>query len=147
MSQYTATPTRRNTLEFEFTSGTWTQMHGLTNISVSFGNEMEQYYTYDSVWQDTDILGKSMTVSVEGKRYKDDTAQNNIAAMFDKDGDDATVPARITSPSNGKVIENLFAVEVGELFGGDPNSNDNIVFTLHSKGEPTVTAIQAGNGQ
>lgn len=139
-TQYTAIPTRKNTLKVAV-SGTQTKIHGLTNISLTVGNEKDQYYTYDSIWQDTDILGKSMQITFEGKRYKDDPAQNALVECVFKDGDGATINATYESASEG-TISGLFAVEITEFAGGgDPNTTGYIKGTLYLKGEPTVTPL------
>ncbi len=145
MAQYTAIPTRLNTLKVA-TGGsegaeTYTQISGLTNIQLTFGNEKEQYYTYDSVWQDTNVLGKSMQITFEGKRYKDDPAQNKLVATADKAGDEACVKCQYSSASDG-TYEGLFAVELTEFAGGgDPNTTGFIKGTLYLKGEPKHTAL------
>lgn len=140
MATYTAIPTRKNTLKVNV-ADTATKISGLTNISLTVGNEKDQYYTYDSIWQDTDILGKSMQITFEGKRYKDDPAQNALVACVWKDGDEATIEATYESASEG-TIKGLFAVEITEFAGGgDPNTTGFIKGTLYLKGEPEVTPL------
>lgn len=142
MAKYTAIPTRLNTFKVKV-GEELTKVSGLTNISLTVGNEKDQYYTYDSIWQDTDILGKSMQITFEGKRYREDPAQNALVACVWEDGDEACIECEFDSYSEG-TIAGLFAIEITEFAGGgDPNTTGFIKGVAYLKGEPTVTPVEA----
>lgn len=116
----------------------------MENFSVSIDGNIEEWKPFDQEgWTRRLVTGKSITVSVSGKRNVGDAGNDYIESLALKTGTDATTVLTWNFPSGAKlVIKGV--VNVTEWGGGDSTAVAPLAFEIQSDGKPTFTAATAG---
>lgn len=124
---------------------TWTPIcAGWSNLSESLNEVLHQAsYLCDGGWGSTEVTGGQYIVTLTGKRYFGDTAQDWIFSddVIYKFGKARKTQLRITR-QNGDII--LWEVTLANITnsGGDANTASDISVAVHGNGKPTF--IQGG---
>ena len=88
------------------------------------------------------MTGKSITISISGKRNVGDAGNDYIEGLAMKTGEEATTTLIWTFPSGAKlVIKGV--VNVTEWGGGDSTGVAPLAFDFMSDGKPTFTPAAA----
>lgn len=111
----------------------------MESFSVSIDGNVEEWNPYDTEgWTRRLATGKSITISVSGKRNVGDDGNDYIAGLATKTGADCTTTVIWTFPS-GATLTMPCVVNVTEWGAGDSRSVAPLSFDLMSDGKPTFT--------
>lgn len=111
----------------------------MESFSVSIDGNVEEWNPYDTEgWTRRLATGKSITISVSGKRNVGDAGNDYIAGLATKTGADCTTTVIWTFPS-GATLTMPCVVNVTEWGAGDSRAVAPLSFDLMSDGKPTFT--------
>lgn len=115
----------------------------MENFSVSIDGNVEEWKPFEhSGWTRRLVTGKSITVSVSGKRNIGDAGNDYINGLALKTGSDASTTLVWNFPDGAKlVIKGV--VSVTEWGGGDSTGVAPLAFDFMSDGKPTFTPATA----
>ena len=115
----------------------------MENFSVSIDGNVEEWKPFEAEgWTRRLMTGKSITISISGKRNVGDAGNDYIEGLAMKTGEEATTTLIWTFPSGAKlVIKGV--VNVTELGGGDSTGVAPLAFDFMSDGKPTFTPAAA----
>lgn len=112
---------------------------GITNVSWSGNEVLAQDNYYDGGGKaDTQVTGGQIVGSFSGHRDTADAAQNYIAGLAFKYGNDRKTEFRTTF-ADGTVIEGECTVANIALPSGDANAKGDFSFEIHFNGDVEVT--------
>lgn len=110
----------------------------LETFTPSFDGNVEEWNPMEAQgWVRRMVTGKSLSISIDGKRNEGDAGNDYIAGLAMKTGSDVMTTAAIVFPDGSKIIFNC-VVNVGQSFGGDAINVSGLSFDLLSDGKPTV---------
>ena len=113
----------------------------METFSVSIDNNVEEWTPFTTEgWTRRLMTGKSITISVNGKRNVGDDGNDFIAGMFMKNGRDAEVDFQWTFPDGGVLTLPGAVVNVTNIGAGDSTAVAPLEFEIMSNGKPTYTA-------
>ncbi len=116
-----------------------TTIADLESFSVSFDNNVETWTPMNAEgWQRALMTGKSITISVTGKRNLGDTGNDYIADKAFKNGRDAEAVLVWNFP-DGTVVNIPCVVNVTALGSGGSTDVGPLEADFQSNGKPTVT--------
>lgn len=117
----------------------------MESFSVSIDDNVEEWKPFDQEgWTRKLLTGKSLRISVSGKRNVGDPGNDYIDGLALKTGSAATTKLTWTFPSGAKlVIKGV--VSVTEWGGGESTAVAPLAFDIASDGKPVFTA--AGTGE
>ncbi len=115
----------------------------MENFSVSIDGNVEEWKPFEAEgWTRRLMTGKSITISISGKRNVGDAGNDYIEGLAMKTGEEATTTLIWTFPSGAKlVIKGV--VNVTEWGGGDSTGVAPLAFDFMSDGKPTFTPAAA----
>lgn len=115
----------------------------MESFSVSIDGNVEEWKPFEHEgWTRRLVTGKSMTISVSGKKNVGDEGNDYIDSLALKTGSAATTTLIWTFPSGAKLIING-VVNVTEWGGGDSTAVAPLAFEIMSDGKPKfVTATE-----
>ncbi len=142
-------PVYENQFKIDKTGGDGSTADNLVGIadmesfSVSIDGNVEEWKPFEAEgWTRRLITGKSITISISGKRNVGDAGNDYIEGLAMKTGEDATTTLIWTFPSGAKlVIKGV--VNVTEWGGGDSTGVAPLAFDFMSDGKPTFTPAAA----
>lgn len=112
----------------------------MESFSVSIDGNVEEWKPFDMAgWTRRLVTGKSLTISVSGKRNVGDPGNDYVNGLALKTGSEATLPARWNFP-DGSVLSFNAVVSVTEWGSGESTAVAPLAFDLMSDGKPEFTA-------
>lgn len=111
----------------------------MESFSVSIDGNVEEWNPFEQKgWKDREVTGKSMTISVSGKRHVGDPGNDYINGLALKTGKKANTTLVWNFP-DGSNLKIKGAVSVTEWGSGDSTALAPLAFDIMSKGEPVFT--------
>lgn len=111
----------------------------MESFSVSIDGNVEEWKPFEHEgWTRRLLTGKSITITVSGKRNIGDAGNDYIAGLALKTGAEATTTLIWTLPS-GAVLSLRGVISVTEWEGGDSTAVAPLAFEIASDGKPTYT--------
>lgn len=139
-------PVYENQFKIDKTGGDGTTQANLVTIadmesfSVSIDGNVEEWKPFDQEgWTRRMATGKSITISISGKRNVGDEGNDYIDGLALQTGSAATTTLVWTFPS-GAALKMRGVVNVTEWGGGDSTAVAPLAFDFMSDGKPTFTA-------
>lgn len=125
-------------------TASWSSIADMETFSVSIDNNVEEWtpFTTDG-WTRRLMTGKSITISVSGKRNVGDTGNDFIAAMFNKNGQAAQADFQWTFPDGAVLLLDDAVVNVTNLGAGDSTAVGALEFEVMSNGKPTYAVASS----
>lgn len=119
---------------------TWARIGaGINSVEWSGNEEVSQDPYYDGAGlASSDVTGGQMIGTFEGHRRFGDPAQDFIAGLLLKYGEDRKTDLRWTQP-NGDKLEGEVTIANIAPQSGDPNAKSDFGFEAHFNGMPTFT--------
>lgn len=112
----------------------------MENYSVAIDGNVEEWNPYDAEgWVRRLVTGKSITVSVSGKRNVGDAGNDYIEGVALKTGTDCNSTLVWNFPSGAKLLI-PGAINVTEFGSGESRTVAPLAFEFMSDGKPTFTA-------
>ena len=124
------------------TSGTasFKDIADMETFSVSIDNNVEEWTPFTTEgWTRRLMTGKSITVTVSGKRNVGDDGNDFIAGLFMENGQDAQAGFQWTFPDGGVLTLANAVINVTNLGAGDSTAVAPLEFEVMSNGKPTYT--------
>lgn len=125
---------------------TWVTLgQGITSITPSASDTAtKDSYWSDKGWQSTTITGKNITFAVKGDRVVGDPAQDFIAGLQFKMGDDVRTLMRWTDQSDNVIIASITIQKV-QTMGGNANAQQTFSFEMDINGQPVLLSTKGQN--
>lgn len=138
-------PCFKNTFKVGAASATATNsIAGMSTFSPSFDGKVEEWTNYeDEGWTRHYMTGKTLTISLKGKRVVGDAGNDFIADMASKTGADCDGKFEWVFPSGAKLAFDC-TFDVKNIGGGESEGLDSLEFDVKSNGKPTYTPAAAG---
>ena len=128
-----------NTAGVDGTEETDVTIADMESFSVSIDGNVEEWKPFDQEgWTRRLLTGKSITISISGKRNVGDAGNDYINSLALKSGAAATTKLTWMFPSGAKLILKG-VVSVTEWCGGDSTAVAPLAFDIASDGKPTFT--------
>lgn len=109
------------------------------SFSVSIDGNTEEWKPFeDEGWTKRLVTGKSLTISIKGKRCVGDPGNDHIAGLAFKTGVDCNSEMEWEMPSGAKLAIPC-VISVTNPGGGDSTAVDGLEFDALSNGKPTFT--------
>lgn len=113
-----------------------------TSLSIAIDGHVEEWTPMDSEgWTRRLMTGKSITVTMGGKRNYGDPGNDYVAGLALKNGTDCNSVFSIIFPDGGKLSFDC-VINVTALGGEAPNVSE-LSWTVMSDGKPTYTGATA----
>jgi len=111
----------------------------MESFSVAIDGKVEEWSPFDAEgWTKRLVTGKSVTVSLKGKRCIGDTGNDYIAGLAYKTGQDCNAYFEWEFPSGAKLTMEC-VISVTNPGGGESTSIDALECDVMSNGKPTFT--------
>lgn len=119
------------------TIATWKALsEGITTITPSANDKTDETpYWAGQGATETDVTGKTLKFSVAGHRKEGDPAQDYVAGLFLKTGEQVKTLVRWTD-AQGNAIEMVGTITAIVPFGGAANAKETFSFTISANGQP-----------
>lgn len=112
----------------------------MESFSVSIDGNVEEWSPYDTEgWVRRMVTGKSLTISVSGKRNVGDSGNDYIESIAVKTGSECDTTVVWNFPSGAKLVIPC-VVNVTEWSAGDSKTVAPLAFNVMSNGKPTFTS-------
>lgn len=112
----------------------------METFSVSIDNNVEEWTPFTTEgWTRRLMTGKSITITVTGKRNVGDDGNDFIAGMFMKNGRDAEHDFKWTFPDGATLTFADAILNVTNMGAGDSTEVAPLEFEVMSNGKPTYT--------
>lgn len=112
----------------------------METFEVSFDNNIEEWTPMDQEgWKRRLATGKSLSITLSGKRNVGDGGNDYVAGLGFKSGTDLNSHFEWTMP-DGTKIAFACVVNVTNINGGDSTNVGALEFEVMCDGKPTVTA-------
>lgn len=119
-----------------------TTVSDATALSIAIDGKVEEWSPLDSEgWTRRLMTGKSITVTMGGKRNYGDAGNDYIASLAFRNGRDCESVFSIIFPDGGRLSFNC-VINVTAL-GGESTAVSELSWTVLSDGKPTYTAAGA----
>lgn len=113
----------------------------METFSISIDNNVEEWTPFTTEgWTRRLMTGKSITITVAGKRNVGDTGNDYVAALFNKNGADAQADFQWTFPDGATLTFSDAVVNVTNIGSGDSTNVGPLEFEIMSNGKPTYAA-------
>lgn len=113
----------------------------METFSVSIDNNVEEWTPFTTEgWTRRLMTGKSITITVSGKRNVGDDGNDFVAGMFMKNGREAECDFKWTFPDGATLTFADAVVNVTNMGAGDSTEVAPLEFEIMSNGKPTYTA-------
>ena len=124
---------------------TYKTIADMESFSVSFDNGVEEWTPFETEgWMRRLMTSKALTITVTGKRNIGDAGNDQVAAMYNKNGRDAEAPFQWTFPDGSKLEMAEAVINVTNIGAGDSTGVGPLEFEVMSNGKPTFTEASAG---
>ena len=124
------------------TGETTTVVKDATSLSIAIDGKVEEWTPMDSEgWVRRLMTGKSITVTMGGKRNYGDPGNDYVAGLALKNGTDCNSVFSVIFPDGGKLSFDC-VINVTAL-GGEAPSVSELSWTVLSDGKPTYTEATA----
>ena len=111
----------------------------MESFSVSIDGNIEEWKPYDQEgWTRRLVTGKSISISVSGKRNMGDAGNDYVAGLAVKTGTDCKTAVLWTFPSGATLLVPC-VINVTEWEAGDSTAVAPLAFEIQSDGKPTFT--------
>lgn len=112
----------------------------MESFSVSIDGNVEEWSSFeDEGWMDRLVTGKSITISVSGKRNVGDAGNDYVAGLALETGRNCNTTFVWNFPSGAKLVMPC-AVNVTEWGSGESRQVAPLAFDVMSRGKPTFTS-------
>lgn len=119
---------------------TYKPIADMESFSVSFDNGVEEWTPFETEgWVRRLMTAKALTITVTGKRNIGDAGNDQVAAMYNKNGRDAEAPFQWTFPDGSKLEIAEAVINVTNIGAGDSTGVGPLEFEVMSNGKPTFT--------
>lgn len=141
-------PVFKNMFKIDTTGGTGETSNlktiaDMESFSVSIDGNVEEWKPFDQEgWVRRLVTGKSLTISVSGKRNIGDAGNDYVAGLALKTGADSHTTVVWTFPS-GATLTISCVINVTEWESGDSTAVAPLAFDIMSDGMPTYTPAEA----
>lgn len=141
-------PVFKNVFKIDTTGGTGEASNlkaiaDMESFSVSIDGNVEEWKPFDQEgWVRRLVTGKSLTISVSGKRNIGDAGNDYVAGLALKTGADSHTTVVWTFPS-GATLTIPCVINVTEWESGDSTAVAPLAFDIMSDGMPTYTPAEA----
>lgn len=113
----------------------------MESFSVSIDNNVEEWTPFTTEgWTRRLMTGKSITITVQGKRNVGDTGNDYIAGLYMKNGREAEADFKWTFPDGSSLTFNGAVVNITNIGAGDSTDVAPLEFEIMSNGKPTYAA-------
>lgn len=137
-------PVSENQFKIGATKETATSIKDMETFSVSFDNGIEEWKAFDQGgWTRRLTTGKSVTISINGKRNVGDTGNDYIAGLAFANGRAAEGYLGWTFPDGTLVEFEECVFNVTNIGAGDSTGVAPLEFEALSNGKPKVTLPSA----
>lgn len=122
-------------------TASWKDIADMETFSVSIDNNVEEWTPFTTEgWTRRLMTGKSITITVSGKRNIGDDGNDFIAGKYMANGQGAQADFKWTFP-DGSTLEFADAIlNVTNMGAGDSTNVAPLEFDVMSNGKPTYTA-------
>lgn len=111
----------------------------LETFSISIDGKIEEWNSMDQEgWTSALMTGKSLSISLKGKRCVGDEGNDYVAGLAWKNGRDCDSKLEIGFPEGAKLEFNC-VINVTNLGGGDSTNVAPLEFEAKAHGKPTFT--------
>lgn len=111
----------------------------MESFSVAIDGKVEEWSPFEEEgWTKRLLTGKSLTISLKGKRCVGDAGNDYIAELAFKTGQDCNGEFEWEFPSGAK-LEIPCVISVTNPGGGETTNVDGLEFDVMSNGKPTFT--------
>lgn len=142
-------PCYKNQFSIDITGGDGSTEENLKSIadmetfSVSIDGNVEEWSPFDMEgWTRRMVTGKSITISVSGKRNVGDSGNDYVESIAVKVGRECDTTVVWNFPSGAKLVIPC-VVNVTEWSAGDSKTVAPLAFDIMSNGKPTFTTATA----
>lgn len=124
---------------------TYKTIADMESFSVSFDNGVEEWTPFETEgWMRRLMTSKALTITVTGKRNIGDAGNDQVAAMYNKNGRDAEAPFQWTFPDGSKLEMAEAVINVTNIGAGDSTGVGPLEFEVMSNGKPSFVEASAG---
>lgn len=121
------------------TEGNQKTIADMESFSVAIDGNVEEWSPYDMEgWMRRMVTGKSIGITVSGKRNIGDDGNDYVAGIALKTGSDCETTVTWNFPSGAKLVIPC-VINVTEWGAGDSRSVAPLAFEIQSNGKPTFT--------
>lgn len=122
-------------------TASWKDIADMESFSVSIDNNVEEWTPFTTEgWTRRLMTGKSITITVTGKRNVGDDGNDFIAALYMKNGREAECDFKWTFPDGSTLEFDGAVVNITNIGAGDSTAVAPLEFEIMSNGKPTYTA-------
>lgn len=120
-----------------------TDIAEMESFSVAIDGKVEEWSPFEEEgWTKRLMTGKSLTISLKGKRCVGDKGNDYIAGLAFKTGQDCNGKMQWEFPS-GATLDVPCVISVTNPGGGDSTAVDGLEYDIMSNGKPTFTPAPA----
>lgn len=136
-------PCYENQFKINTSGSTEVTIADMDSFSVSIDGSVEEWKPYEHAgWTRRLVTGKSITISISGKRNVGDPGNDYIAGLALKTGSEASTTLTWNFPDGSKLVI-TGVVNVTEWGSGDSTAVAPLAFDFMSDGKPTFTPATA----
>lgn len=122
-------------------TASWKDIADMESFSVSIDNNVEEWTPFTTEgWTRRLMTGKSITITVTGKRNVGDDGNDFIAGLYMKNGREAECDFKWTFPDGSTLEFDGAVVNITNIGAGDSTAVAPLEFEIMSNGKPTYTA-------
>ena len=122
-------------------TASWKSIADMETFSVSIDNNVEEWTPFTTEgWTRRLMTGKSITITVSGKRNVGDDGNDFVAGLYMANGQDAQADFKWTFPDGSSLIFSDAVVNVTNMGAGDSTAVAPLEFEIMSNGKPTYAA-------
>lgn len=122
-------------------TASWKSIADMETFSVSIDNNVEEWTPFTTEgWTRRLMTGKSITITVTGKRNVGDDGNDFIAGKYMANGQDAQADFQWTFPDGSSLTFSDAIVNVTNMGAGDSTAVAPLEFEIMSNGKPTYAA-------
>lgn len=122
-------------------TASWKDIADMESFSVSIDNNVEEWTPFTTEgWTRRLMTGKSITITVTGKRNVGDDGNDFIAALYMNNGREAECDFKWTFPDGSTLEFDGAVVNITNIGAGDSTAVAPLEFEIMSNGKPTYTA-------
>lgn len=124
-------------------TASWKDIADMETFSVSIDNNVEEWTPFTAEgWTRRLMTGKSITVTVSGKRNVGDAGNDFIASLFMRNGRAAECDFKWTFPDGATLVFPDAVVNVTNMGAGDSTAVAPLEFEVMSNGKPAYTPAE-----
>ena len=124
-------------------TASWKDIADMETFSVSIDNNVEEWTPFTAEgWTRRLMTGKSITVTVSGKRNVGDAGNDFIASLFMRNGRAAECDFKWTVPDGATLVFPDAVVNVTNMGAGDSTAVAPLEFEVMSNGKPAYTPAE-----